>query len=105
MAGVRLTIWAVCFLAAFVSTGPIFGWPALQLMLYNEGIYADACGERAENLQCPERAVKMNVVFSSGFFTSFAGRIVWGLLLDYRGPRFTSTLAASRWPWAPCSWP
>lgn len=84
--------WLILLSFSFCTSGVVFGWPALVLILNDEGVYAELCED--SRLDCEARKVRLSLVFSAGIFCLLGGRFFWGLLLDRHGPRVTSFLSA-----------
>mmetsp|Transcript_9121 Transcript_9121/g.22480 ORF Transcript_9121/g.22480 Transcript_9121/m.22480 type:complete len:486 (+) Transcript_9121:54-1511(+) len=90
---------ASCFLILFgafeavLTSGVVFGWAALQLMLQNEGIYASEC--KTTKAPCMEQAVKLEMMYTVA--TSAFCFCVWptGLVLDRFGPRVCCMMGAT----------
>lgn len=86
--------WGVFLLFSFCTSGVIFGWPALVLVLNEERVYTELCEDRTNPLNCKQRSIRLNLIFSAGFFCLLGGRLGWGLLLDRVGPKWTSFSSA-----------
>lgn len=84
-------VWFCLIFASFWTSGIVFGWPALVLMFNKKQIFSELC---AGSEDCQERQRRLNLVFSGGFFCMLAGRLAWGLFLDWQGPKKTAMVAA-----------
>jgi MFS family permease len=82
------TLWQ-----SFFTTGIIFGWPALLLMLTREGIYASECASGES--ECKDRTLRFNMVFTVGASVSQAAGIFVGFVVDLLGPRRSMLIGAS----------
>jgi MFS family permease len=91
------TLWQ-----SFFSTGIVYGWAGLLLMLKDDGVYARLCpsqddsetvvaspleasGPAAADI-CSARSVALNLIFSCGAVTAQASGVVVGSVLDCFGP-------------------
>jgi hypothetical protein len=80
-------------LEAVLTSGVVFGWAPMQLMLQREGIYAASCpGGKAP---CPEQAVQLELIYTVA--TSAFCFCVWptGFVLDRFGPRACCMMGAA----------
>jgi hypothetical protein len=75
-----------------LSTGLIFGWPALVAVLRDEGIYADECAANAPDGKCDARDAAFASVYAMAAVVNYASFIPAGLVLDQFGPRVSSVL-------------
>eukprot|EP00435_Cladocopium_sp_Y103_P041018 s452_g11.t1 len=75
------TLWQ-----SFLSTGIVYGWPALLNLLRNEGVYSQKCDSQSSST-CAERTVAFNLVFTVGGATNISGAVLCGVLVDSCGPR------------------
>jgi len=68
------TIWQ-----SFFTTGIVYGWPALLLVLKKEGVYANKCGSDVDpEVECNARSVALNLVFTLGAMTNILGGVCAG---------------------------
>jgi MFS family permease len=77
---------------SFFITGVVFGWPALLLMLTSEGIYQDECAAASPpnpEIECKERTLRFNLVFTCAASVSQASGLFVGFALDKFGPKRT----------------
>ena len=86
-----LVYWAV-LLSSTLTSGTAFGWPSLKLILEDEGVMRDACpGSNATfTADCTARQLNFTTIYMGGFFSLLASRLVFGIALDYVGPRWAS---------------
>ena len=82
------------FIAAIeclLTSGVIFGWAPLQMILQEEGIYGEVC---ANGPPCQEQAAKLQMIYTIA--TSAFCFCVWptGLVLDKYGPRVCCMMGA-----------
>mmetsp|Transcript_76810 Transcript_76810/g.167881 ORF Transcript_76810/g.167881 Transcript_76810/m.167881 type:complete len:497 (+) Transcript_76810:106-1596(+) len=71
MAMFAFTIWQ-----SFCTTGIVYGWQPLMLILKQEGVYSHRCGEGIED--CNSRDIALNMVFVSGAMANILGGVVGG---------------------------
>lgn len=69
----------------------MYGWPALLHVLHGEGVYASKC-PGVPVADCDAASIKYNMIFTAGSFGSTGGALLFGLLFDRYGPRFSSVL-------------
>ena len=86
-----LVYWAI-LLSSTLTSGTAFGWPSLKLILEDEGVMRDACpGSNATfTADCTARQLNFTTIYMGGFFSLLASRLVFGIALDYVGPRWSS---------------
>ena len=101
------TLWQ-----SFFSTGIVYGWAGLLLLLQKHGVYSSLCagdgpaaaGGSVEaaaaaysegGANCAERSVALNLIFSCGAVSAQASGVVVGAVLDRFGPRKTICLGNS----------
>jgi len=89
----RLFIITLAILVSLLTSGVIFGWPPLLLVLQSEGIYADSCPVDEPD-RCPEQIEKLNLIFvlASTFFSCCV--LPLGVFLDWAGPRLSCALGS-----------
>lgn len=75
----RLVLVALATIESLLTSGVIFGWSALLLLLENEGVYAELCPLEKT---CAERTTRFELIFTAAS-TVFA-LSVWptGFVLD-----------------------
>mmetsp|Transcript_22140 Transcript_22140/g.48417 ORF Transcript_22140/g.48417 Transcript_22140/m.48417 type:complete len:528 (-) Transcript_22140:429-2012(-) len=61
---------------SYCTTGTVFGWPPLLMVLKEEGVYGYKCP--ADNLDCSARDVSLNLVFTVGAMANIMGGVVGG---------------------------
>ena len=77
---------------SFLSTGLLFGWPALVPLLRRDGQYCEQCSDPcSESKSCTEQSVQFNLIFTVSQAVFTCGTVVAGLMLDKCGPRITCT--------------
>jgi len=79
-------------LISLLTSGLIFGWPPLLLLLNKDGVYSELCAD--PNAECPEREGRLTAIYTAG--SSCFALTVWpmGAVMDYMGPRFSATLGS-----------
>eukprot|EP00405_Crypthecodinium_cohnii_P012420 CAMPEP_0206429972 /NCGR_PEP_ID=MMETSP0324_2-20121206/6548_1 /ASSEMBLY_ACC=CAM_ASM_000836 /TAXON_ID=2866 /ORGANISM="Crypthecodinium cohnii, Strain Seligo" /LENGTH=483 /DNA_ID=CAMNT_0053895733 /DNA_START=21 /DNA_END=1472 /DNA_ORIENTATION=+ len=65
------TLWQ-----SFCSSGIVYGWPLLMLLLKQEGVYASRCPQGVE--ECSSRDVALNLVFTAGAMCNILGGVIGG---------------------------
>lgn len=80
---------------SLLTSGIIFGWPSLVIMLKKENIYREGCASSIVNATgvasiCSQQEVKLNLIFTVGFFGLIGSRLALGVLLDRCGENVTS---------------
>mmetsp|Transcript_40378 Transcript_40378/g.99170 ORF Transcript_40378/g.99170 Transcript_40378/m.99170 type:complete len:558 (+) Transcript_40378:58-1731(+) len=90
--GTSFALIAVAALQAVLTSGMVFGWAPLQLMLEEEGIYANECKDGVA--PCPEQGIKLQTMYTVA--TSAFCFCVWptGMVLDKYGPRVCSMMGS-----------
>jgi len=87
------SIWLVIVAAleTVLTSGVVFGWAPLQLMLEEEGVYSELCVNGAP---CKEQAERLSMIYTMA--TSAFCFCVWptGLVLDRVGPQACCILGA-----------
>ncbi|ODV87268.1 hypothetical protein CANARDRAFT_26683 [[Candida] arabinofermentans NRRL YB-2248] len=84
-------IW--CLFAA----GPIFGFAALKPVLVAQGVYKEVCevGTNWEGGElCPDRDLKLNLMFTMGAVITNATALIVGRILDTYGPKVTGIIGS-----------
>ena len=77
---------------SFLSTGLLFGWPALVPLLLRDGQYCEQCSDPcSESKSCTEQSVQFNLIFTVSQAVFTCATVVAGLILDKCGPRITCT--------------
>jgi len=76
--GVALALLMFTLFQSFFTTGIVFGWPSLLLILKNEGVYLNKCPAGTES--CSSRDVAFNLVFTLASITNVIGAWVGGLI-------------------------
>ena len=89
---VLYTLWQ-----SFFSTGIVYGWAGLLLLLKDGGVYASLCPAPqtpgAPVAICSERSVALNLIFSCGAATAQASGVVVGSVLDCFGLSLSLSLS------------
>ena len=75
-----IVVWSV--FVSILSSGCVFGWPAMKEILEEDGVY--------RGHDATERKARFAQIFTAGFFTLIGGRVAMGYILDTRGPRACS---------------
>ena len=70
--------------------GVVFGFPALVLILRQEGVYAEVC---SCGHFCSGQREQIAMLSTIGFASAIGSRLFFGVFLDKFGPKITSTLA------------
>lgn len=87
-------------LQVIVTSAILYGWPALLVVLKDEGQYDEVCPDTSSSLssyesegvtnrgvaKCPEQEVRLNLIFTLGSIAS-AVSCCSGIVFDYVGPR------------------
>jgi hypothetical protein len=81
--GVSVFLIIIAAIESVLTSGIVFGWAPLQLLLQEEGIYGDSC---ANGPPCEEQAVRLDLIYTAA--TSAFCFCVWptGLVRCARGP-------------------
>ncbi len=85
----KLLLVGSCLLNSLCFSGIVFGWAPLQVMLSDEGQYADACTGGGSSA-CPERAEKFESIFATAAFLVNGISLPSGYFLDRFGGRAVS---------------
>eukprot|EP01118_Nematostelium_gracile_P001633 TRINITY_DN11695_c0_g1_i2.p1 TRINITY_DN11695_c0_g1~~TRINITY_DN11695_c0_g1_i2.p1 ORF type:complete len:127 (+),score=14.90 TRINITY_DN11695_c0_g1_i2:36-416(+) len=83
------------FFVSILTTGIVYGWPGIVLMMNSEGKYRHLCDEATyqETGTCDERSAKLSLIWSVGMGANIASFLLYGLIIDKFGPRKTSITA------------
>lgn len=96
----RWWVLALVSFQVFSAAGVIYGWPALESALIDEGLYADQCATTAtapavaeaatgsHHAVCAGQLLKLNTMFVAASWGAQAGGLI-GFLLDKVGVRVT----------------
>ena len=96
--------YASALVNSLLTSGIIFGWPSLVILLKKEGIYREGCGSSIVTNAttavdiCADQEVKLNLIFTVGFFGLIGSRLALGILLDRCGKTVTNVTASSTTP-------
>jgi hypothetical protein len=94
--GLSVVLVLVAAIESVLTSGIVFGWAPLQLLLQEEGIYGDLC---PDGPPCEEQAVRLDLIYTAA--TSAFCFCVWptGLVCrPSRPPRRCASLPAGRFP-------
>ena len=85
---------ALAALETLLMSGVIFGWPAVEAMMLQEGQYSELCGA-VGNAVCPARNLKFTSIFIAA--SSAFALVFWpsGYVLDRFGPRVSNVLGCA----------
>eukprot|EP00743_Colponemidia_sp_Colp-15_P003634 GILK01003923.1.p1 GENE.GILK01003923.1~~GILK01003923.1.p1 ORF type:complete len:474 (+),score=63.84 GILK01003923.1:39-1460(+) len=83
----------LCFalLQALLTSGAIFGWAPMELILQDDGAYRELCPEGEQT--CAEQKKRLNLIFTIAS-SLFLFSLPTGYFLDRYGPRWTCTLGS-----------
>ena len=92
-----LFIMVVAF-GSLMSTGLLFGWPSLVIMLRDEGIFSSLCTNQTSVLNstlnstisihsCSDQDFGFSLAFTFGTISVYIGQFVFGFGLDLIGPK------------------
>ena len=93
-------IWISAWLVSLITSGIIFGWPSLVLLLKEDNVYRNGCDIGSSNVNgthtvCAKQEVELNRIFTFGFFGLIGSRLVLGIILDRHGPLVCSMLGSA----------
>jgi len=73
----------------FWTSGVVFGWSALQVLLWNEGIYSDLCDttDPEQQIPCDKQNLKLELIYICGYFANVSSGLINGIIMDKFGPR------------------
>lgn len=81
----------LAFLQAGLTSGIIYGWPALESIFIKEGIFRDKCSPDDPITEaCKGQKSLFNLIYTVGVFVNNAAPLVTGVLLDSIGPKWTN---------------
>mmetsp|Transcript_32750 Transcript_32750/g.73923 ORF Transcript_32750/g.73923 Transcript_32750/m.73923 type:complete len:506 (+) Transcript_32750:164-1681(+) len=83
----KLCLVGSALVNSFFFSGIVFGWAPLQVMLADEGQYAELC---ADGPPCPEQQSKFAAIFATATFLVNGISLPSGLFLDHFGGRAMS---------------
>ena len=69
----------------------MFGWAPLMRVLQHQGFYAGQCPNSTIG-DCDSAKLKYNAIFTAGSFGATAGALVFGLVFDRIGLRWSSVV-------------
>ena len=84
----RALVYGVAVVVSLLSSGVVFGWPSLLVILQREGVFMELCDDGESD--CSARLLRLSGVFSAAFFSLLASRLVFGVVLDKFGPKVCS---------------
>jgi len=84
----------LAFLQAGLTSGIIFGWPSLQTIFEQEGVYRDHC-DSDDKVPCKEQSIFFERVYTVGIFANNAAPLLTGFFLDHFGPKLTNLVSVS----------
>ncbi|PRP89295.1 MFS transporter [Planoprotostelium fungivorum] len=95
MKKIELWLWSIFLvLICFLSTGILYGWTPLQVLIEEEGFFSERCppdsDRNEEHRLCPEQVSLLNLVFTVGVTTTTVAGLPMGMLLDYWDEKKTS---------------
>jgi len=92
----KLVLIMLTFLSVLFSSGTIFGWAPMLLVLQKEGVFRSECpdGDTLVNPDCDARDRQLNLIYTVGAFTSSVVGVFVGMFLDKFGPRVTVVIGA-----------
>ena len=95
--GVAVAVLTCACISSALTSGVVFGWPSLLFLLDGDGVYRGLCEDqdKDEAITCEARDLRLAAVYSAGFFSLMASRIVFGVVLDVLGPRVASVSGIS----------
>jgi len=76
----------------FLTSGVVFGWPSLQLILWDEGVYKELCPPDTEEFPCNEQNLRLDLIYMVGYFFVIGANIINGPIMDRWGPRFITVM-------------
>lgn len=85
----RLGLGAFALLQMILTSGSIFGWGSLVLVLKSKGVYAWRCGAE---VACREQDLALARMMSAAITAALTSSLPTGIVLDYIGPRRTTLL-------------
>ncbi|KAJ8614492.1 hypothetical protein CTAYLR_000748 [Chrysophaeum taylorii] len=75
-------------LRSFFFGGLAFGWPAMQIIARQRGLYGHLC---VCGVECSNMRASFALVGAVGFVLTIGSQLLWGMCLDQLGPKVTST--------------
>lgn len=87
---IRWAYVVLAFIQAGLTAGVIFGWPELETIFVNEGVYADQCAADDKDRPCKAQVLFFNLLYTIGVFCNNAAALITGIFLDKFGPKLTS---------------
>jgi MFS family permease len=87
----------LAFIQAGLTSGIIFGWPELEHIFIQNGVYRDHCANEPTPTPspgpitpCPAQSNFFNSIFTAGVFANNAAPLITGIFVDKFGPKLTS---------------
>eukprot|EP00753_Platysulcus_tardus_P014429 PLAT4365.1.p1 GENE.PLAT4365.1~~PLAT4365.1.p1 ORF type:complete len:489 (-),score=147.85 PLAT4365.1:1246-2712(-) len=90
----RAIVLGLSLFFSFLSSGVLYGWPALQTALLRNDVYAPLCEAQNNASPCSAQLTALNGVFTIGSTANTLLAMLLGLLLDRWGPRVTVGLSS-----------
>jgi len=84
---------ALAFVQAGTTSGIIFGWPALQMILTQAGAFSDYCTDKDMTSPCDAQLMYFNTIYTVGIFANNISSLFTGVFLDRFGPKWTSVVS------------
>jgi hypothetical protein len=90
----RVFLVVVASFFIFFTSGVIFGWAPLLLLLREDGVYSELCNISAGDQECSVQKQKLEAIY--GYASSVYYISVWptGAFLDAFGPRWSCMLGS-----------
>eukprot|EP00936_MAST-01D_sp_MAST-1D-sp1_P000934 g934.t1 len=85
-----LALTALGCTQSFLSSGLLFGWPALAIVLRDDGQYRELC--EVSVVTCAAQQERLNTIFVVAQLSTSTGIFAHGFVLDRFGPRFDTLL-------------
>lgn len=96
----RILLIIYLALGSVISTGILFGWPSLVIILKDEGVFSQLCGNTTLNVTdilvsnttsiyptCTEQEFQFSLAFIIGTLSLYSAQCLTGFALDYAGPK------------------
>lgn len=79
----------LAFIQSALTSGIIFGWPALQLILLKDDTFESHCGDDTMR-PCKAQSMYFNTIYTSAIFANNISPLFMGAFLDKFGPKLTN---------------
>eukprot|EP01111_Echinosteliopsis_oligospora_P016958 TRINITY_DN7196_c0_g1_i2.p1 TRINITY_DN7196_c0_g1~~TRINITY_DN7196_c0_g1_i2.p1 ORF type:complete len:492 (+),score=61.53 TRINITY_DN7196_c0_g1_i2:213-1688(+) len=88
----KYVLLVLAFLQAGLTSGVIYGWPAIEDIFTQKGIH-NSCGVLPPGKVCQDQAIFFNLIYTVATFANNLEPVFVGVFLDKFGPRLTNLVS------------